>query len=341
MPSRTARIGKRVVDEAQVADGGDLFIRDQDLKGFGLRVTCKGGKSYFVEFRMGGRGSPKGRVVIGKHGSPWSPDSARKKAEEVLRGVKDGINPTVVKRQRNVTAVDLAFQKYAILFVERYAKKEQKRSWKQAEGTLRLNITPHLKDRPLPDIARREIKGILEGIADTRPATARYAHATLRKLFRWAVDRGDILHSPMADMKAPASVSSRDRVLSDVELAACWRAAEAEGGPFGPIVQLLIATGQRREEVVAMDWSEIEFDDASWTIPAERSKNGIAHIVPLNGQALALLEPFGVDRRSTRDPRLLWAKCLSNRPKACSKGGFRATPICTVPVSPCCAQSMS
>ena len=48
-----------------------------------------------------------------------------------------------------------------------------------------------------------------------------------------------------------------------------------------------------------------------------------------------------VDRRSTRDPRLLWAKCLSNKPKACSKGGFRATPICTVPVSPCCAQSMS
>ena len=193
-------------------------------------------------------------------------------------------------------AVDLAFQRYAPLFISGYAKKEQKLSWEQAERTLALNITPLLKDRPLPDIGRREIKGILEGIASTRPATARYAHATLRKLFRWAVDRGDISLSPMADMKAPASVS-RDRVLSDQELVACWQAADAEGAPFGHIVQLLIATGQRREEVVAMDWSEIEFDDASWVIPAERSKNGIAHIVPLNAQALAVLEVLGAKNR--------------------------------------------
>ena len=48
-----------------------------------------------------------------------------------------------------------------------------------------------------------------------------------------------------------------------------------------------------------------------------------------------------VDRRSTRDLRLLWAKCLSDRPKTCSKGGFLATPILHCPVSPCCAQSMS
>ena len=90
MPSRAARIGKRVVDEAHAGVGGDLFIRDQDLKGFGLRVTANGGKSYFLEFRMGGRGTAKGRVVIGKHGSPWTPEMARKKADELLRGVKEG-----------------------------------------------------------------------------------------------------------------------------------------------------------------------------------------------------------------------------------------------------------
>lgn len=297
MPSRTARIGKRVVDEAKASEDGDLFIRDADLKGFGLRVTPKGGKSYFLEFRMGGRGTAKGRVVIGKHGSPWTPDAARRKAEELLRGVKDGVNPAVAKRQRNVAAVDLAFQRYAPAFIDGYAKKHQKRSWEQAERTLALNVTPVLKDRPLPDINRREIMGILESIASTRPATARYAHATLRKLFRWAVDRGDIALSPMADMKAPASVETRDRVLSDEELVACWQAAEAAGTPFGPIVQLLIATGQRREEVVAMDWSEVKIQEASWVIPAERAKNGVAHIVPLNGQALTVLDRLGAQSR--------------------------------------------
>ena len=293
MPSRTARIGKRIVDEARAVEGGDLFVRDQDLKGFGLRVTSAGGKSYFVEFRMGGRGAAKGRVAIGKHGSPWTPETARKKAEEIIRGVKDGVNPSVTKRQRNIVAVDLAFQRYADLFVDGYAKVHQARSWKQAEGTLKLNITPLLKDRPLPDITRREIKGILESIAVTRPATARYAHATLRKLFRWAVDRGDITQSPMADMLASAAVASRDRVLSDEELAACWRAAAADSSLFGSIVLLLISTGQRRDEVVSLDWSEVAFAKASWIIPAERSKNGLAHVVHLNPRALEILAQHG------------------------------------------------
>lgn len=52
---RTARIGKRIVDEALPIEGGDLFIRDSDLKGFGLFVTPSEGKSYFLEYRMGGR----------------------------------------------------------------------------------------------------------------------------------------------------------------------------------------------------------------------------------------------------------------------------------------------
>ena len=297
MANRIARIGKRVVDEAKAELGGDVFIRDQDLKGFGVRVTPAGGKSYFVEFRMGGRGAAKGRVVIGKHGSPWSPDTARKKAEEIIRGVREGINPAAVKRQRNIIAVDLAFQRYADTFIELYAKKHQAKSWRQAEQTLALNITPLLKDRPLPDITRREVKGILEGIASTRPATARYSHATLRKLFRWAVDRGDIAQSPIAEMSAPASVASRDRVLNDAEVVACWHAAVADNSHFGKIAQLLIATGQRREEVVGLDWAEISMSNAVWTIPAERSKNGVAHIVPLNRQAIAVLADLGGSTR--------------------------------------------
>jgi integrase len=97
----------------------------------------------------------------------------------------------------------------------------------------------------------------------------------------------------MADMLAPASVPSRDRVLNDDELVACWRSAAADNSPFGNIVQLLIATGQRRDEVVGLDWAEISMSQAVWTIPAERSKNGVAHLVPLNDLALAILEGLG------------------------------------------------
>jgi integrase len=93
----------------------------------------------------------------------------------------------------------------------------------------------------------------------------------------------------MTDMSAPAALTARDRILSDDELVASWHASGNLGFPFGPMFRLLIATGQRREEVAGMDWSEIDFGDKVWTIPAVRSKNRLAHIVPLNALALDML----------------------------------------------------
>jgi len=205
----------------------------------------------------------------------------------------------VEKRQRTRIAIDLAYEKYVEEFIERYAKTNQPKSWGQAQQTLRQHTVPLLKSRPLPQITRREIKSLLEDLAVRQPATARYTHAILRTLFRWAVDREDIEHSPMSDMKPPAPAKSRDRVLSDAELVACWRVAAADSSPFGTLIKLLIATGQRREEVAGMGWAEIDRPRAVWTIPKERAKNGKASIVPLNAKALAVIDALseGADKQ--------------------------------------------
>ena len=84
-------------------------------------------------------------------------------------------------------------------------------------------------------------------------------------------------------------IESRDRVLTDRELAAVWCVAEKIGGSFGRIVQLLILTGQRREEVTGLSWPELSEDRLTWTIPGARAKNGKAHIVPLPAMARELL----------------------------------------------------
>lgn len=76
----------------------------------------------------------------------------------------------------------------------------------------------------------------------------------------------------------------------DDELAAVWRGAEAIGWPFGPVIQLLILTGSRRGEIAGMTWREIDFEAKLWTLPKERSKNGVAHAVPLSNAALEILE---------------------------------------------------
>ena len=285
MATISKKISKRIVDEAEPEDR-DLFIRDPELKGFGLKVTPNGGKTYFLEYRMGGRGAPKGRITIGRHGSPWAPDRARERAKELLELVKRGINPVAHKAEQNRLAVDLAFRSYADLFVERYAKRHQVRSWQQAQRVLDHDIKPVLKDRPIHEINRGEIKRLLEVLAQRAPALARYAHATLRKLFRWAVDRGDIERSPMAEMTPPAPTSSRDRVLADDEVRAVWNATVSLNVPFGAFFRLLILTGQRRSEVAGMSWAELDRATATWTIPAERAKNGLSHIVPLSAAVL-------------------------------------------------------
>jgi integrase len=90
---------------------------------------------------------------------------------------------------------------------------------------------------------------------------------------------------------------SRDRVLSDAELSDIWNACADDD--FGNIVKLLILTGQRREEVAGMSWSELHLEKALWSLPAGRTKNHRPHDVPLSEQVLLVIK--GVPARAERD----------------------------------------
>ena len=98
-----------------------------------------------------------------------------------------------------------------------------------------------------------------------------------------------------------------------MNLRAIWRAT-AEPGAFNAIVRILILTGQRREEVAGMAWGELAPDPATWTIPAARAKNGVAHIVPLSPQAQAIL------RAAPRFERAARQRARSGLPR--SRGAF-------------------
>jgi integrase len=91
-------------------------------------------------------------------------------------------------------------------------------------------------------------------------------------------------------VRAPASETSRDRVLSDAEIKGAWEAFEAVGWPFGPLAKLLLLTGARRDEVANAKWSEIDLGKKIWTIAKERSKNGMAHEIPLSDAVVTILE---------------------------------------------------
>jgi integrase len=187
-------------------------------------------------------------------------------------------------------ATKLAFSTFADRFIERYAKVEQPKSWRDTDSVFRRDLKPHFEDKPLPSIRPADIIELLEKVQERGDSAAIKAYKALRVMFGWAVEKHEIAASPMQNMKPPAKIEARERALTDAELRLVWLAAEGLGWPFGPIVQLLILTGQRRDEVGGLRWPELDLSQKQWLLPADRSKNGEQNLVPLAPQALSIID---------------------------------------------------
>ncbi len=99
-----------------------------------------------------------------------------------------------------------------------------------------------------------------------------------------------IRRDPWEATPRPAREVSRERVLSDAELAALWQAAGMLSHPWTPILRLLILTGQRRGEVAGMHWGELDLEAGLRSLPGARTKNQRPHTLPLSPEALEVLE---------------------------------------------------
>jgi integrase len=110
-----------------------------------------------------------------------------------------------------------------------------------------------------------------------------------RAVFNWAVKRGLLQTNPFSNLPIATNIARRERVLSDQEIVEIWAAAGKAAAPYGLIVRLLILTGQRRNEVGGMAWSELSDELASWTVPGERTKKGVANTIPMSEPARNLL----------------------------------------------------
>ena len=281
--------------------GRDTFVYDTETTGFGLKVSGNGEKvrkTYFAEARVGkGRGAPKRRVMIGAHGA-FTPETAREKAKEILRTLASGTDVTAERRKEKATrhkAAEKAKERTFGAVCEKYLAEQVRgrlKRAKQTEGQLRKHFLPHWQDRDIGDIKRADVMGLLRGMEAAGSAgAARKALAEVRPLFGYAVTLELISTNPAAGRNIIATkYKGRERALEDSELGEVWRAAETLGYPFGPMVHMLMLTGQRLEEVAEVPWSEFDFDEGVWTIPGPRTKpDRGAHFVHLSPQALAVL----------------------------------------------------
>jgi integrase len=213
---------------------------------------------------------------------------ARAKAKGVLAAIANGQDPSETKRAA-VRAASETVEAVTRIFIERYAKARNK-TWQEAERLIERNILTVWGRRPIASIKRGDVIELLDSIVDRdAKIAANRVYANGKKMFGWAVERGMIEASPFDHVKAPSQEKSRDRTPNDSELALILRAAGTLGFPFGPFFQTLALTGQRRDEVARMRWSELNADLTVWTLPRERAKNDKEHEVPLSPWVQSIL----------------------------------------------------
>jgi integrase len=266
-----------------------LELWDSLLPGFGLRVTDKNARTYFVMYRAP-EDRKQRRLKIGD-AKIMSLGEAREAARDALRKVAHGVDPAEERRLSFKVSNVGTTRAVATDYLERYVKKSTRPStFKETKRTFDVDVLPAWGSRPFGSITRRDAGELLDAIR-SRGAEVQ-ANRTLTRLktfFRWALDEEVITVSPVARMKPLTREISRDRVLSDDEIGWFWSACDEIGWPFGPLFQLLLVTAQRRDEVGTMTFGELDLERRMWLIPREKAKNNRAHEVALSERALAII----------------------------------------------------
>lgn len=270
------------------ACGRDEYF-DAVFGGLALRVTDRGHKSWSLFYRIGGR---LRRFTIGNY-PPIKPAQARREADEALERVRQGIDPAVEKKIRRTSPLpeNDTFGILSQYYLENYARKNTASSmYKETKRIIERDVLPVWRDRPVSGITRRDVIGLIDGIASRgAEVQANRVLARLKALFNWAVEKDRLKLSPITGMRPPTKEYTRDRALTDDELRWFWTASETIGWPFGPLAKLLLLTGQRRDEVGGLEWPEIDVVKKTWTIPRAKAKNSRAHEVQLSAAAIEVL----------------------------------------------------
>ena len=283
-----AKITKRSVDAlTPTADGREAVLWDSELKGFGVRVQRGGAKSYILHYRAGtGRGAPLRKLTIGRHGSPWAPETARREAKRLLGLVETGVDPAREKiaRQEAPTMGEFA-ERFLVEHVHAKRKGSTAVEYKRLLDKLLL---PVLGKRKVADVTRADVAK-LHNANRGAPYQANRVLAVLSKMFnlaeRWCL-RPDG-SNPCRHVEKFAE-KKRERMLSAAELARLGDALAAyQGSPYAvAAVKLLVFTGARLGEVLGLKWEWIDFERGEARLPDSKTGAKTLHLPP---PALAVL----------------------------------------------------
>ncbi|MDY7093744.1 MAG: tyrosine-type recombinase/integrase [Acidobacteriota bacterium] len=258
------------------ADGKAGEAWDTLVEGLCLRFSKTGRKSWTLRKRWLGQNR---RWNLGKY-PDVSLQEARARAREALAGLAHGEDPNQEKR-------DLTVRELVDRFDEDHLQKLK--SHREVRRVFTRYVLPKFGPRPAASLTRRDVIQVLDQIAQRAPSMSNRVRAWISVLYNWALERDLVETSPVVGIRKRRE-RSRDRVLSQRELATLWRAwGESElHESTRSALRCLLATGQRPGEILRMERSQI--DGACWRQPAGWTKSGRAHSIELPPVALEQIE---------------------------------------------------
>ncbi|WP_191058458.1 tyrosine-type recombinase/integrase [Geminicoccus harenae] len=275
------------------AGSSDALFADSSVRGLYIRI--QGTRRTWV-LRYNANGKRK-KLLIGEVAAISLKD-ARTEAVKVLGQIRDGADPLADRKARAAAPKKMTVGELVHRYLAIYAKPSQRpRTFLETQRALATHIEP-LHTIEVDALTRRDLAERLLCIRQmSGPVAANRARAQVSALYAWAMGEGLATVNPVVGTNKFNGEKPRARTLTEGEMRLIWKATEGSSD-YSRIVRLLLLTAQRREEVAAMEWSEISADGRTWTIPPGRAKNGRAHDVPLSVSAQTILAT--IERRDGR-----------------------------------------
>lgn len=302
---------------------GRLEIADAKARGLSFRLTANGVASWTFRYRDKLTGKLERRTV-GRF-----PDMTLARARALANldraKVTEGKSPAEDMRQaREAERKAIMFDDLALRYLAEHVAKAKKASTAAVEKSYLAPARAEWTGKKAKDITRQHVRDFLDARAVKAPVGANRTLAVLSALFGWGVEKGLVETTPVVKIAKPTKrKSAKDRVLTEAEIPLLWRAFDAVDAMMAAAFRVLLLTGQRPGQVVAMERTELrDLGDpgkATWHIAVAKRKDARGlkrgpHIVPLPPLAAAIVEQALAAR--PQDEKSPWVFCSFRNPGA-------------------------
>ena len=261
---------------------GNRITYDEEVRGFGLRVTAGGAKSFVLNYRLGGH---ELRITIGAY-PDWSVAAAREHARTLKRRINLGDDPM---QERHDDRVAPTMAELCDRFEQEYLPKRRPATQRDYRGILNTYVRPKLGRIKVADLVHSDIDTLHREVSKRAPYRANRTVAVISRMMNLAMTWGWRLENPTRGIER-APEHKRNRFLSPLEVARLAQAlASHPERTSANAILLLVLTGARKSEVLGARWGQFDLEHGVWTKPSAHTKQNKEHRVPLSAPASRLL----------------------------------------------------